>query len=88
MPHIIKDDVWKQRLHKMNDRQQNILVRLNNKVVNCEGTGMPRKYWCTSCKSSWARLEELFIRFELLNTQHKHLYSKTAFTYPKFNGYD
>ena len=82
------EELWLQRLSKMPEEQQNILVKLYNKIFDCEGEGMPRKYWCGPCKATWARLHELFVRFELLNMQHnKQAYRRNASTHPGFFGY-
>ena len=81
------EDVWLQRLSKMTDEQQDMLAGLYNKVFDCEGEGMPRKHWCKLCESTWVRLHELFIRFELLNTQHEQIRRRSTSTHPGFFGY-
>lgn len=82
------EELWLQRLSKMTDEQQNMLTRLYNKVFDCEGEGMPRKYWCESCEAIFVRFRELFLRFELLNIQHEQIRRRSASTHPGFFGYD
>lgn len=81
------EELWLRRLSRMADGQRIILVKLYNKVFDCEGEGMPRKHWCESCKATFVRLHELFARFELLNMQHEQIYGRSTSTHPGFFGY-
>ena len=85
----VVEELWLQRLSKMPEEQQNIIIGLYNSIFDCEGEGMPGKYWCESCKATFVRLHELFVRFELLNIQHEQIYRRSTSTiHPGFFGYD
>ena len=81
-------DEMKRHLDRMTAGQRDIIVKLYNKVWDCEGAGMPEKHWCESCKSTWDRFYELFVRFEFLNAQHEQIHRKNTSTHPGFFGYD
>lgn len=82
------EELWLQRLYKMTGEQQDFLIKLHNKVFDCEGEGMPRKYWCKSCETTFTRLSELFARFEFQNTQHRQISRRSTSMHPGFFGYN
>ena len=57
----------KRRLLAMPHTQQGRIFALRNRIVRCEGEGMPYRYWCPDCKATWNKLSNVFVYFEKMN---------------------
>ena len=60
-------DNSQQRFDRLTPLQKRILFKLMHKVEYCEGFDIPGEYWCKSCVATWDRMNNLLIRFELMN---------------------
>ena len=88
----------KQSLDKMTPLQKAVLHKLWQDVRDCEGSDMPKAYWCSSCKVKYNRFQELFDRFAHMNKNlrpsdpfhgmlHKH-FGSTQSNHPGFSNPD
>ena len=77
-----------QRLKAMTPSQQRRIFTLRNRICECEGAEMPYKYWCKSCKTTWQKLNDVFVKFEKVNSKQIQAYEYNTYTHEGFSEYD